>query len=107
MPGVACELVAVDADRDDRDRHAALPERATSVGQAPIGAFLSVLRALPRFDLGRPLRPWLHRIGPVARAREPDGAGTCRCSCRCSSSRAREPMRARMESPLRALVVAS
>ena len=25
-------------------------------------AFLSVLRALPRFDRRRPLRPWLHRI---------------------------------------------
>jgi RNA polymerase sigma-70 factor, ECF subfamily len=25
-------------------------------------AFLSALRALPRFDRGRPLRPWLHRI---------------------------------------------
>ena len=25
-------------------------------------AFLSALRALPRFDLRRPLRPWLHRI---------------------------------------------
>src|SRR4051812_9588790 len=25
-------------------------------------AFLAALRALPRFDLRRPLRPWLHRI---------------------------------------------
>ncbi len=25
-------------------------------------AFLSALRALPRFDVRRPLRPWLHRI---------------------------------------------
>jgi RNA polymerase sigma-70 factor (ECF subfamily) len=25
-------------------------------------AFLAALRALPRFDRGRPLRPWLHRI---------------------------------------------
>jgi RNA polymerase sigma-70 factor, ECF subfamily len=25
-------------------------------------AFLSAIRALPRFDLRRPLRPWLHRI---------------------------------------------
>src|SRR4051794_22693251 len=25
-------------------------------------AFLATLRALPRFDRGRPLRPWLHRI---------------------------------------------
>jgi RNA polymerase sigma-70 factor, ECF subfamily len=25
-------------------------------------AFLSALRALPRFDRSRPLRPWLHRI---------------------------------------------
>jgi len=25
-------------------------------------AFLAPLRALPRFDRGRPLRPWLHRI---------------------------------------------
>jgi RNA polymerase sigma-70 factor (ECF subfamily) len=35
------------------------PSAAEDIAQE---AFLAALRALPRFDLRRPLRPWLHRI---------------------------------------------
>jgi RNA polymerase sigma-70 factor (ECF subfamily) len=66
-------------------------------------AFLAALRALPRFDLRRPLRPWLHRI-VVNRAIDFSRARALRSEL--SADAAREPA-APEHAPLGGEVVAA